>query len=82
MNLRLNLRHLALLAAALMLTVVIALTAYSIIQSDFAEAKSANSAYNSGRGNDCEYASQNNPCVSGQEDRDPGQSGKNNRGRG
>ena len=84
MNLRLNLKYLALLAAALMLTVVMAFTAYSIVESNIASAKSAKQAYkqpNAGRGNDCEFASNRNPCEEGTPDRDPGRSG-NNRGGG
>jgi hypothetical protein len=84
-NLRLNLKYVALLAAALMLTVVMAFTTYAIIQSNIASAKSANAAYgNAGRGNDCETARGNNQiCViEPANDMDPGRSGGRNGGGG
>jgi hypothetical protein len=84
-NLRLNLKYLALLAAALMLTVVMAFTTYAIVQSNIASAKSANAAYgNAGRGNDCETpGGKKQTCpTEPANDVDPGQSGKKNRGGG
>jgi hypothetical protein len=83
-NLRLNLKYLALLAAALMLTVVMAFTTYAIVQSNIASAKSANAAYgNAGRGNDCETpGGKRQICPTDKNDVDPGQSGKQNRGGG
>jgi hypothetical protein len=72
MNLRLNLRYLALLAAAIMLTVVMAFTASAIIESQIASAKPSNAEYkhpNAGGGNDSECATQ--PCDTSS-DVDPG----------
>jgi hypothetical protein len=80
-NLGLNLKYFALLAAALMLAVIMAFTAYSIIESDIASAKSANSAYNAGGGNKCETAAgKKQTCTAA--DQDPGNSGGRNNARG